>query len=77
MELSYYKPGRFVCARGHPDGMTKDGQINEYVHRRRIPESRDGCHDARPACGNGAFNLWWSSVEDSVNCPACLASRRR
>lgn len=69
--VPYYKPGPWVSWRGNPNGRTLDGQINEAVHS-YVPPSRDGCHNAKPLCGNGAFNLYWTDVKASVTCPECL-----
>ncbi len=51
--------------RGNPDA---GGLIHSYV-----PPTRDGCHKAKPVCGNGAFHLRWTDNKARVTCPACLA----
>ncbi len=41
-----------------------------FVHL-YIPKSRDGCHEARPKCGNGAYHIVFTSDPGKVTCPAC------
>jgi hypothetical protein len=60
------------------NGMTESAQrrgkpnSGDVIHL-CIPATRDGCHAAKPACGNGAYHLWWNDNKTRVTCPACLA----
>lgn len=38
-----------------------------------IPASSDGCHNEKPACGNGAFHIMMTSNPGRVTCERCRA----
>lgn len=55
-----------VMKRGKPEHHEYKTHVHFY-----IPATRDGCHDARPACGYGSYHLEWSRNPSYVDCPAC------